>query len=192
MEELVKYEIGLKGMVENSCSYEYSLDQSFFDAIEAPEVHGGHVEVQVRVKKVGEAFDLRFHTEGTVQVTCDRCLDDMDLEVASDDLLRVKLGAEYNDDGDVVIIPEEEGVINVAWNIYEFIALSIPLKHVHADGECNEAMMSQLSKHLRVTSDDEDFDEAMNDDLDGTDDEEAGPQEIDPRWSELKKIIDNN
>jgi hypothetical protein len=53
-------------------------------------------------------------------------------------------------------------------------------------------MMSQLSKHLRVTSDDEDFDEVMNDDLDGTDDEEAGPQEIDPRWSELKKIIDNN
>lgn len=34
----------------------------------------------------------------------------------------------------MVIVPEEDGYINVAWFMYEFIALSIPMKHVHAPG----------------------------------------------------------
>ena len=59
------------------------------------------------------------------------------------------------------------------------------MKHVHAPGKCNKDMVSKLSKHLRVSGDDEEEFEGMEDIVDG-------PREIDPRWNELRKILDNN
>ena len=100
--------------------------------------------------------------------------------------MRVKLGVEYSEEDDIVVVPEEDGYINVAWFIYEFIALSIPMKHVHAPGKFNKEMVNKLSKHLRVVKDEED------DDFEDMVDVEEEPREIDPRWSELKKILDNN
>ena len=47
-------------------------------------------------------------------------------------------------------------------------------------------MVSKLSKHLRVKKDDSD---EMQDVEESTLEES---QEIDPRWNELKKILDNN
>jgi uncharacterized metal-binding protein YceD (DUF177 family) len=110
----------------------------------------------------------------------------MEQPIETDDRLKVKLGAEYSEIDDMVVIPEEEGYINVAWFIYEFIALSIPMKHVHAPGKCNKDMVNKLSKHLRVSADDEE------DEFDSIVDTDDRPQEIDPRWNELKKILDNN
>ena len=73
----------------------------------------------------------------------------MEIPVDIDDELKVKMGATFSDENDIVVVPEEDGYINVAWFIYEFIALSLPMKHVHAPGKCNKAMMGALSKHLR-------------------------------------------
>jgi uncharacterized metal-binding protein YceD (DUF177 family) len=59
----------------------------------------------------------------------------------------VKLGDETEDDGDVIVVSERDGVIDVAWYMYEFIALDIPIQHMHADGECDEQMLEILSEH---------------------------------------------
>ena len=56
----------------------------------------------------------------------------MELPISSSDKLMVKFGHEYAEEGDnLIVIPEEEGEINVAWFMYEFVALSVPMKHVH-------------------------------------------------------------
>ena len=49
--------------------------------------------------------------------------------------------------------------------MYEFIALSIPMKHVHAPGKCNKAMTSKLSKHLKTNAN-EDSDEVFDTEAD--------------------------
>ena len=190
---LIKYKIDLKGMQADSCKYEFVLDNLFFANIDGPEVQKGKVNVVLVVKKTSRAFELNFQTDGMVWVPCDRCLDDMEQPVSSTDKLLVKFGHEYAEEGDnLIVIPEEEGEINVAWFMYEFIALAIPMKHVHAPGKCNKAMSSKLSKHLRTTSDDEmdedsfvpeESNELVNDDTETA---------VDPRWDELKKILDNN
>ena len=102
--------------------------------------------------------------------------------------MKVKLGDEYTEIDDIVVVPEEDGYINVAWFIYEFIALSIPMKHVHAPGKCNKSMESKLNRHLRVSVDEEDELSETSFETDADDE----PREIDPRWNELKKILDNN
>ena len=173
-------------MLTDTAEYQYQLDSQFFAEIDAPEVQKGKVDVTLKVRKTSGIYQLDFHTEGHVVVICDRCLDEMEQPIETDDRLKVKLGAEYSEIDDMVVITEEEGYINVAWFIYEFIALSIPMKHVHAPGKCNKDMVSKLSKHLRVSGDDEDDDDFLEEDSSNE------PQTIDPRWNELKKILDNN
>ena len=174
-------------MLTDTAEYEYQLDNQFFADLDAPEVQKGLVNVSLKVRKTSGVYELNFHTEGKVVVICDRCLDEMDQLIVTDDQLKVKLGADFSEINDIVIVPEEDGYINVAWFIYEFIALSIPMKHVHAPGKCNKDMVSKLSKHLRVKKDDDD---EMDNVEESTLDNES--QEIDPRWNELKKILDNN
>lgn len=186
-----KYRIELKNMQAMTCTQEFKLDNQFFIDIDAPEVTRGNVNVVMNVKKLagGSAFEIKFGMDGVVQVACDRCLDDMDLDIAVSDKVMVKMGTEYAEDGDWVVIPEEEGKINVAWFMYEFIALAIPMKHVHAPGKCNKAMAGKLSRHLRISADDEDMTGVG---VEEDEDLENPSGALDPRWSGLKKILDNN
>ena len=187
-----KYKIDLKGMQTDSAKYEFVLDNLYFAHIDGPEVQKGKVNVTLTVKRTSRAFELSFQTDGIVWVPCDRCLDEMELQITSSDKLMVKFGHEYAEEGDnLIVIPEEEGEINVAWFMYEFVALSIPMKHVHAPGKCNKAVTSKLSKHLK-TDGNEDSDEVFETGGDDIVVEEEMEEQIDPRWNELKKILDNN
>lgn len=186
-----KYKVDLKAMQADSCIYEFVLDNVFFANIDGPEIQKGKVHITLAVKRTTGAFELVFQTEGFVLVPCDRCLDEMEIPIITTDKLIVKFGSDYAEENDnVVIVPEDEGYINIAWFIYEFIALAIPMKHVHAPGKCNKGMVSKLNKHLRTTSDDD----TSSDEVDSSVDEEVEDVEdsIDPRWNELKKILDNN
>jgi len=180
-------------MRTDTCKYEFVLDNLFFANIDGPEVQKGKVNVVLLVKRTSRAFELNFQTEGMVWVPCDRCLEDMEQLVNSTDKLLVKFGHEYAEEGDnLIIIPEEEGEINVAWFMYEFVALAIPMKHVHAPGKCNKTMTSKLSKHLRTTPDDENEEALVPEEETNLLNEEEEGAQIDPRWEELKKILDNN
>ncbi len=184
-------------MQTNACEYEFLLDNLFFTNIDAPEVQKGKVNVSLKVKKTAGIYELNFQTDGLVWVPCDRCLDEMEQPVSSADKLFVKFGSGYAEEkNNVVVIPEEEGEINVAWFMYEFVALCIPMKHVHAPGKCNKTMMGKLSKHLKTNSSDESeeggfMEEPEELDTEIGDVEDENP-ETDPRWNELKKILDNN
>ena len=172
-------------MLTDTAEYEYRLDNQFFLDLDASEVQKGQVNVILKVRKTSGVYQLDFHTKGKVVVICDRCLDEMEQLIETEDQLKVKLGSEYSEVDDIVVVPEEDGYINVAWFIYEFIALSIPMKHVHAPGKCNKDMESKLSKHLRVSADEED-------EFENSDESEETSHPIDPRRNELKKILDNN
>ena len=137
--------------------FEYVLDNEFFKNIEGEDVQKGKVKVKLTVKRTAASFELDFDLEGVIQIPCDRCLDDMDHEVKTQETLYVKFGSEYSEESDnVVVIPESDGELNIAWFLYEFIALTIPLKHVHQAGKCNKSMSAKLRKHAARSMDDSD------------------------------------
>lgn len=170
--------------------YTYLLDNKFFIDIDGAEVPKGKVSVHLAVKKLPLMYELSFHLEGLAVVPCDRCLDDCEMGVATDNRLIVKFGKDFSEESDeVVIIPEEEGVINLAWFMYEFVALSLPIKHVHAPGKCNKQMSSKLSKHIvKAVDDDDDFDD-MDDSALADEDKQTI---TDSRWDTLKDLIDKD
>jgi uncharacterized metal-binding protein YceD (DUF177 family) len=141
-------------------TYEYLLDNKFFIDIDGNEVQKGKINVSLRVEHKISSFELNFHITGTVVVACDRCLDEMDVPIETDTRLIVKLGREYAEESDeILVISEDEGAVNLAWFLYEFVALAIPMKHVHAPGKCNKLVASKLKKHAVKRSDDDDADD---------------------------------
>lgn len=135
MGKLDGYKVDLKGLSADNVSYQWKVDNDFFSAVEGPEIEAGSLDVALQVKRTSDAYELMFQLKGEVEVTCDRCLEPMTQPIEAECMLRVKMGDDYADDGDVVTVPEREGIINVAWNIYEFAALQIPLRHVHPECE---------------------------------------------------------
>jgi uncharacterized metal-binding protein YceD (DUF177 family) len=161
----------LKSLAEEVTTLEYDLDNGFFESLDGSDLNSGSVHVSVSIRKATGFFELLYHTEGTVTVTCDRCLDDMDQPIETDSRFVVKLGTVNSEEGDVIIVDEDEGIIDTSWLIYESIVLAIPIKHVHAPGKCNPAM-SQVLEELSA---------------DRSSDEES-TQPVDPRWSKLAEL----
>lgn len=146
MGKLDGYKVDLKGMATDTVSYRWQADNDFFSSVQGSEIKQGLLDVALRVKRTSGAYELEFQLLGEVEVTCDRCLESMNQPIDAFCTLRVVMGEDFVDDGDVVVVPEREGFINVAWNIYEFAALQIPLRHVHPDCEA----LSESSEEEKV------------------------------------------
>lgn len=172
MSSLETFKIDLKSLPEGETVMERDLGDDFFASVDAPVVSGGRLHCTLAIQRRGNVFELLVHTAGTVTVPCDVCLDDMDQPIEADDRLTARFGdagSEENDD--LVTVSEEEGILDVAWFVYESIALHIPLRHVHAPGKCNPAMMSVLAEHSAARSGDGD-----------------GEKAVDSRWAALKDL----
>jgi len=189
---LKTYQIDLKNLsFADTYEFDYVLENEFFESVDGPEVRQGKVNVSLSVVRMSSAFELNFHIEGVVTVTCDRCLEDMEFEIETINRLIVTFGEMYAETSDEqVIVSEDDGFINVAWYMYEFIALAIPIKHVHEPGECDEEMASKLNE-LCVDEFDEDGASLENEDGE-TSEHEKSSRPADPRWDALRNLIGDN
>ena len=76
-----------------NASYDWNVDNEFFAHIDGPEVQKGKVQVSLEVHRSVDVYELHFTIDGTIVVICDRCLDEMDLDIHTKGKLQVKLGA---------------------------------------------------------------------------------------------------
>jgi uncharacterized metal-binding protein YceD (DUF177 family) len=171
MNSLEMLKIDLKSLTDEETTLSFDLDDSYFATLDGADVKKGSLHVSVSIRKATGFFELLFHTVGTVIVPCDRCLDDMEQPVETDNRLIVKFGSEYSEEDDIIVVPEDEGILDASWIIYEFVALVIPIRHVHAPGKCNPAMTKALEELSADRSSDEESSQA-----------------VDPRWEKLKNL----
>ena len=190
--KLATFRIPLRGAKQGTDNYEFLLDDDFFRAMESIDILGGAVKVSLAVRRANEANYFAIHCQGTIQIVCDRCLEPMDYAVEADYDLAVKFGDEYDDSNDgVLIVPEGDNDLDVAPIVYDTVALSIPLQHVHAEGECDEATWQALQAHTAHDLDDEPDEYGTYADEDADADQLDNETNIDPRWAELMKLKDN-
>lgn len=184
------YKLPLKSLAAGTYEYEYRLGKQFFKDMESADIHDADLTVHLTVVHKRDVYQLDFHIEGTVTLICDRCLDDLIMPVETTYSLTVKYGDDYNDEADdLLVIPQSDNFLNVAYMIYDTVALTIPMKHVHPLGKCNRQMSAMLRKHRTHRPDDEDteLEDSLIDEMDSM---EAEPQhqETDPRWDALKNL----
>lgn len=185
MGKFTEYNVSLKGLSDGVHQQTFKLGRTFFANMENEDIRDADVEVTLTIKVAGGHYDLEFVCKGEVVTLCDRCLDDLHLPIDASYSIMVEYGDGYNDDSDtLLIIPKTENSLNVAYMIYDTVALAIPVKHVHPMGKCNRQMSALLRKHrAKATGEDAALEEELMDQIDQIDDAPT-----DPRWDALKGL----
>ena len=174
MEKENEFLIPVSGLALGVHEFTFDINDDFFADMDYSEVKQGKVTVELEVLREELMMTLSFHVKGHVRVPCDRCADEFDIPIQSEQVFYIKLGAEEVEESDVVaVVPAEEHAYDVRSLIYEYIILSIPMHRVHPEGECNPQVLALLS-HDEEPSEEKEV-------------------ETDPRWAALKdvKIEDN-
>lgn len=170
VEKLSTYNIAFKGLAEGVHVFDYLIGNQFFESFENSLVDQANIKAEITLEKRNTFLSLHLLISGTVRLTCDRCLEWYDHPVKNKADLIIKFGEVRADDGEEVIwLHPDDFQFNVAQIIYEYICLSVPLKHVHpvaAEGEtgCNREMLKKLEElsHPVVEKSDERWDQLKN------------------------------
>lgn len=167
------YIIPLNGLREGKHDFSFEVDEKFFEQYEHSEVKRGNLKVSLTLTKRDSAMFLNFVILGSVNITCDRCLNLFDLPININEKITIKFGESVEDSSfigeDDQIIARDESHLSIAQFLYEFIELNIPYKRVHANKENGE-------QGCEVEFLEEEIIPEKN-------------EIIDPRWNKLKEIL---
>lgn len=180
MNKLRTFAIPFTSLKIGKHSFDFKIDNAFFDEFEYSPIKKADLSVDVEFNKQENMFVLDFIIKGEIELTCDRCNEEYLNPFHSNDRLIFKFGEENEEQTEeIVILSRTEHEIHLAEHIYEFIVVGIPLVHTHPDKEdgtsgCNPETLAILKK------------------LSLQEEAEQGPEiTIDPRWEALKKLRDN-
>jgi uncharacterized protein len=160
--------IVFSGLNEGLHEFEFKLNETFFRQFDSFGVENGECQVNVVFKKTAILLSLSFDFKGFVKCFCDRCGDDLNLELKGVEEYFIKFGEPELDtkDDHLLFLKPEAYQIELDSIFFEILATSIPVKRVHEEAECNTEVIEKLN----------DYSEASTD----------------PRWDQLKKLLNTN
>jgi len=174
MSRLKKYLLHFRGVPVGTYNYQYIIKDDFFDNFPESQTKKGNLVVDVVMSVKQNYIELYFYTKGTINLSCDVCLDDFDFPIESEDYLKISFGEEGSDITNVydhIILADSENDIQLAQHIYDYIHLCIPAKVVHGlDNEGNSTCNPEMLEKL------EELTPTLNED------------KIDQRWSKLNSL----
>jgi uncharacterized metal-binding protein YceD (DUF177 family) len=152
-----EYEIAFVGLKPGVHAFSYKIDDRFFEAFQQQDFRNCHAQVKLLLDKKTGFMQLKFEIGGTLEVTCDRCNNNLPLDLWDEFNITVKMvedpeqANELEDDPDMYYISNGESHIDMANWIYEFINLSIPMhktcNYEKMDGpHCNPEALNALKK----------------------------------------------
>ncbi len=179
MDRLKDYSISFKGLTEGLHKFEYQIGTSFFKLFENPLVESGQLNAVVSLNKSQNLLVVDFNISGVVNSICDNCLAPIEIPVDCSERLYFNFGLEYAEQSEeIIVLSYDEHQINVAQWLYEFIIVSLPIRHIHPEDEngnptCNIQMLDKLNEYR----------------VDEGDILDKKENNSDPRWDALKKLL---
>ncbi|RZK77073.1 MAG: DUF177 domain-containing protein [Pedobacter sp.] len=177
MRPLKQFSIPFTGLKIGKHQFDFEIDNSFFEAYEYSLVKKGELKADIELDKQETMLILQFHINGTIVLECDKCLSEFNAPISIHERQIVKFAEDdlESDDLEIIMLNKRESELNVADLIYEFINVGVPYIKIceqNGDGQkCDQDMIDKLES-LAV----------------GSQNEEVEEQDVDPRWSALKKL----
>lgn len=169
------YSIPLAGLKEGRYTYDFEIGDSFFEAFAESEIHKGEMRAAVKLDRRSTHLELNISIKGSVEVVCDRCLENFSIPVSCKNRLFVKQGKEWEEaDPDLITMPLDVHEIDLSHFFYEYIHLALPIQRIHPDDSrgnstCNPDMIKKMEGYLIQEE-----------------------EKSDPRWDKLRKLTDNS
>jgi uncharacterized metal-binding protein YceD (DUF177 family) len=168
MNSLKNYGIDVSKLELGQHDFHFQIDDKFFELFDYSLIDHGSLSASILLDKKTSFISLAFNIIGTIELICDRSLDSFDFDLETENEIVLKYGDEARElSDDVEMITFNTQLINVARYIYEFIGVVIPMKKLHP------RYMNEPAEDQIIFSSNYDQEEISD---------------IDPRWSELKKL----
>lgn len=169
------YDIHIFKLTSSQHDYRFEIKDEFFELFNNELVNKGDLVINASLAKSETMIEMVLHIIGSVELECDRSLEHFDHPIDSHRKMIYRFGEELQELSDeLMVIPKDSQIINVASLLFEFIGLEIPMKKLHP----------------RFHTDDEDDEEFLEIYSSTTESEEDQNQEeqVDPRWAALKNL----
>lgn len=152
-----EYEIPFVGLQPGIHKFEYQITDTFFDAYQQQEFHDCKAIVKLTLDKKSGFMLLKFEIGGSIHVDCDRCGNNLPIELWDEFNIVVKLVDdpdnmnETEEDPDVYYISRGESHLHISDWLYEFVNLSIPMQKMCKTEDigghyCNKEVLDMLRK----------------------------------------------
>ena len=157
MSQRREYEIAFVGLKPGEHEYNYEITDKFFEPFQQQDFTNVKAKIKLRLDKKTGFMLLKFDVDGTAEVICDRCGNNLTLQLWDEFSIVVKLvenPEEMNgqeEDPDVYYLGRNESHLSVEDWIYEFINLSIPMQKMCKEDEiggpqCNNEVLEKLKR----------------------------------------------
>jgi len=151
------YDIAFVGLKPGIHQFEYQVDDKFFADYKETDFENCDATVKVSLEKNTSFMMLKFEIGGSVTVVCDRCGNNLPIDLWDEFSLVIKQVEnpeemnETEEDPDIFYISRTESHIHMADWIYEFVMLSIPMQRMCSEDEmggpqCNKEILAMLKK----------------------------------------------
>jgi uncharacterized metal-binding protein YceD (DUF177 family) len=152
-----EYDIAFVGLKPGIHEFNYEVDDKFFAGYKETDFSDCHASVKLSLEKNTSFMLLKFEIGGSVKVICDRCGNDLRMDLWDEFKLVVKQVEnpdemnQNEEDPDVFYISRTESHIHLSDWIYEFVLLSIPNQRMCKENEiggpqCNKEILAMLKK----------------------------------------------
>ena len=112
-------------------AYRFEVDRSFFEVFEGSPIEEGEVKLDLKVQKFTRHLDALFQFRGSIVLHCDRCLEPYSHQLEFDQRIIYSFDEDQEFESDEVIhLDEHQFRLSLAPEIYDFIALQVPLRKV--------------------------------------------------------------
>jgi uncharacterized metal-binding protein YceD (DUF177 family) len=145
-----EFDIAFVGLKPGVHEYDYEVDDKFFSGHET-EFSNCHAKIHLKLEKNTSFMMLKFEVGGKADVTCDRCGNQLTMDLWDEFNMIVKLVEnpdemnESEEDPDIYYISRTESHLHLADWIYEFVMLSLPMQK-----RCNESEMGGPQCNLEI------------------------------------------
>lgn len=111
--------------------HQWQCDGSFFERFGNSEVLGADIRVEAELHYRGSTAEVQCELRGKLILACDRCSEELEVPVeTSFEETYVLQGTE----------------LDLSQDVYDFVCISLPLKRVHEEGQCNQETIKYLSE----------------------------------------------
>ena len=141
-----RYIIDAQTLQQQNFEFDLEVGMELFETMEMSDISG--VNYQFRVvgtRLTSNKLEIAIEGEGSVVTQCDRCLDDVTLEVDVEAAMTSLFGDEAKAfDGEEVTLQRGDE-LNIAQFVYDSIMLDLPIVRVHDIEDCNPDMIARIS-----------------------------------------------
>ncbi len=171
-----KYSIRILDLKNGSHQFKFSISDDFFDDFKGSEIKKAEIKIELTLEKNERAVRIETQLTGTINTICDRCSDKFDCPVELNEILIAEFGnanSDLSDADEKIIIARDAVILNLKKHFFDYINMSLPVRRVHNEDQngnslCNKEMLDRLENINKIPE---------------------ASKISDPRWDELKKLL---